>query len=103
MLFTGDALLVRGNGRTDFQHGNPEVLFESIQRLYSFGDDVVVYPGHDYKGFTSSTLGLEKKFNARITATTTKQEFVQTMAQLKLNHPKKIDVAVPANLACGEI
>lgn len=103
-IFTGDTLLIRGNGRTDFQNGSPEILYQSImQKLYTLPPNTIVFPGHDYAGFTSSTIEMEKRFNKRITSNTTKDEFVQTMSQLKLAMPKKIDIAVPANLRCGRI
>lgn len=103
-VFTGDTLLIRGNGRTDFQQGSAKTLYESIQqKLYSLPDDTLVFPAHDYNGMSHSTIGLEKTYNRRITASTSEQEFVQTMAKLQLPLPKKIDVAVPANLHCGLI
>lgn len=102
-VFTGDTLLIRGTGRTDFQNGSAARLYTSIQRrLYTLGDDTLVYPGHDYKGQTHSTIGLEKKFNARIPQTCKQADFERTMASLKLDLPRKIHEAVPANLACGK-
>lgn len=101
-VFTGDTLLFRGNGRTDFQGGSAATLYDSImQKLYTLPDNTIVFMAHDYAGFTSSSIGIEKKFNKRIKATTTKEEFIQTMNELKLALPKKIDVAIPANLHCG--
>lgn len=103
-LFTGDALLIRANGRTDFQQGSAERLYRSItQRLYPLPDSTLVYPAHDYKGQTYSTIGLEKKFNARIPATQSQESFTRIMNELKLDPPKKINEAVPANLAGGEV
>lgn len=101
MLFTGDALFIRGNGRTDFQNGSAEDLYDSIQKLYELPDETIVYPAHDYKGMTQTTIAEEKKYNLRISQTTTKEEFVQTMNALELANPKKIQEAVPANLLCG--
>lgn len=102
-VFTGDALLIRGCGRTDFQQGNPEKLFHSIKnKIYTLPDETVVFPGHDYRGFTRSTVGEEKKFNSRIRMETSLQEFVKTMRELKLPDPAKIAEAVPANLMCGK-
>lgn len=102
MLFTGDALLIRGNGRTDFQEGSPEVLFNSItEKLFSFPGETLIFPGHDYKGLTSSTIDEEKKYNPRIGGGKTLEEFSQIMSKLSLANPKKIDIAVPANLKCG--
>jgi len=103
MLFTGDVLLIRGCGRTDFQQGSSEKLFNSVrEKIFSFADETIIYPGHDYKGFTSSSVGEEKLFNARLSLDKTKEEFVEIMENLKLDHPKKIKEAVPANLKCGK-
>ncbi|HTJ83760.1 MAG TPA: MBL fold metallo-hydrolase [Polyangiaceae bacterium] len=100
-VFTGDALLVRGTGRTDFQNGDPIELYDSITRvLFALPDDTVVLPGHDYKGFTSTTIDEEKRLNPRV-AGKSRDEFVAIMNALELPKPKKIDVAVPANRACG--
>lgn len=102
-VFTGDALLIRGTGRTDFQQGSAEKLFESVHgKLFSLPDGLQVYPGHDYRGHTSSTIGMEKMFNSRLRVGTPKEEFIKTMSELKLAHPKKIHEALPANMACGE-
>lgn len=101
-VFTGDTLLIRGNGRTDFQNGSANDLYHSIMnKLYTLPETTLVYSGHDYAGFTSSTIGLEKKFNKRIKMDTPKEQFIQTMNELKLDRPQKIDIAVPANLKCG--
>ena len=101
-VFTGDTLLIRGTGRTDFQQGDPARLFESIQgKLFTLPDDTEVYPGHDYKGMRSSTIGEEKAHNPRIGAQRSKEEFVAIMNGLQLAQPKRIEEAVPANLACG--
>jgi len=103
MLFTGDSLFIRGNGRTDFQSGSAAALYKSInQKLYSFADETLVYPGHDYKGMTVSTIGEEKIFNPRIKLGITEEEFIKTMDSLNLPNPKLIQEAVPANLACGK-
>lgn len=100
MVFTGDALLIRGCGRTDFQQGNSGTLYESIhQRIFTLPDDTIVYPGHDYKGNLSSTVGEEKVHNPRLSKG--KEEFIKIMSELNLPYPKRIDVAVPANLVCG--
>lgn len=101
-VFTGDALLIRGTGRTDFQQGSSEKLYNSItQKLFTLPDETTVYPGHDYRGILSSTIGLEKKLNPRIGGGKSKQEFTKIMSELKLANPKKIHEAVPANLGCG--
>ncbi|MCM2354433.1 MAG: MBL fold metallo-hydrolase [Pseudobdellovibrio sp.] len=102
-VFTGDALLIRGCGRTDFQQGSAEKLYNSVHsKLFTLPDDIQVYPAHDYKGQTSSTIELEKKFNPRLGQNKSKAEFINIMANLKLAEPKKIYEAVPANLACGQ-
>lgn len=103
LLFTGDALLIRGCGRTDFQQGDSAKLYHSVhEKLFQLPDETVVYPGHDYRGQTSSTIGTEKKFNARLNEKISLDEFKKIMSELKLANPKKIHEAVPANLACGK-
>lgn len=103
-VFTGDALMIRGNGRTDFQEGSAETLYNSIHsKLFSLPGDTVVYPAHDYKGFTSSTIGSERKLNLRLGGNRTLAEFVEIMKNLNLAKPAKIDIAVPANLKSGRI
>ncbi len=104
MIFTGDALLIRGCGRTDFQQGSSDKLYESVHhKLFKLPDDTPLYPGHDYRGHLSSTVHLEKNFNPRIGAKISKPEFIKIMSELNLDHPKKIHEAVPANLVCGAI
>lgn len=100
MAFTGDALLIRGCGRTDFQQGSPKTLYESVhQKIFTLPEHCLIYPAHDYTGRTVSTVGEERKFNPRLTKDL--QEFVKIMDNLNLPKPKKIDVSVPANLVCG--
>ena len=102
-VFTGDALLVRGAGRTDFQQGDAHLLFRSIrEQLFTLPDDCAVYPGHDYDGRTSSTIGEERQFNARIGGAAREEDFVGYMTNLGLPHPKQLAVAVPANMRAGE-
>lgn len=102
MVFTGDALLIQGCGRTDFQGGSSETLYDSIHsQIFTLPEDCIVYPGHDYKGRLSSTVGDEKKNNPRLGGGKTKEEFVEIMKNLNLPNPKMIDVAVPANLRDG--
>ncbi len=102
-VLTGDTLLVRGCGRADFQNGDPRALYRSIHEvLFALPDDTVVLPGHDYKGFTRSTIGEEKRFNPRL-AGKSEGEFVALMNALGLPKPKKLDLAVPANRACGAV
>lgn len=104
MIFTGDALLVRGTGRTDFQKGSADKLYDSIhEKLFKLPAETLVYPGHDYRGLTTTTIDLEKKFNPRVGGGKTKEDFKKIMSELKLANPKKIHEAVPANLACGQI
>jgi glyoxylase-like metal-dependent hydrolase (beta-lactamase superfamily II)/rhodanese-related sulfurtransferase len=103
MVFTGDALLVRGAGRTDFQQGDPARLFRSIrEQLFSLPDDCAVFPAHDYDGRTSSTIGEERRHNPRIGGGAREEDFVGYMRNLGLPHPKQLAVAVPANLRAGE-
>ncbi|MFP2957346.1 MBL fold metallo-hydrolase [Myxococcus sp. 1LA] len=100
-VFTGDALLVRGNGRTDFQNGNASQLYDSLTRvLFALPDETLVYPGHDYLGRTATSIAEEKRHNPRV-AGRSREEFVHFMENLNLPKPKKFDVAVPANQACG--
>lgn len=102
MVFTGDSLMIRGTGRTDFQQGSSEKLYHSVhKKIFSLPDETILYPGHDYRGQTKSTVGLEKKFNPRLNELTAIEEFKKTMSELKLANPKKIMEAVPANLLCG--
>jgi len=103
-IFTGDALLIRGTGRTDFQQGSSEKLYESVHtKLFTLPDETLVYPAHDYRGQTASTIALEKKFNPRVGGGKTKADFIKIMSELKLANPKKIHEAVPANMACGRL
>jgi len=102
LAFTGDALLVRGAGRTDFQQGDAGLLFRSIQeQLLTLPDDYVVFPAHDYEGRTSSTIGEERRHNPRIGGGAHEEDFVGYMKNLGLPHPKQLAVALPANLRCG--
>lgn len=99
-VFTGDTLFIRGTGRTDFQNGNAESMYQSItEKLFTLPSPTVVYPGHDYNGNRSSSIAEECKFNPRL-AGKSKSEFVEIMQQLNLAAPKEIDSAVPANLNC---
>jgi sulfur dioxygenase len=101
IVFTGDTLLIRGNGRTDFQNGNPGELYDSItNELFTLDEQTIVYPGHDYNGNTSSTIFEEKNFNPRM-ANKTKKEFIQIMNSLDLPSPKLMDVVIPLNENSG--
>jgi len=101
-IFTGDALLIRGTGRTDFQQGSAEKLYHSVTgKIFNLPAETEVFPAHDYRGQTKSSVALEKQFNPRIGGEKTLEEFKQIMSQLKLDHPKKIHEALPANMTCG--
>ncbi len=99
-VFTGDTLLIAACGRTDFQHGDANAQYDSLQRLMTLRDDVLVYPGHDYKGRTVSSIGEERRTNPYI-VDKTRAQFVELMANLNLARPRLIDIAVPANRRCG--
>lgn len=100
-VFTGDTLLIRGTGRTDFQNGDPRAQYESLfGKLLKLPDEMLVYPAHDYKGWTVSTIGEEKRHNPRLQVQNIDQ-YVAQMQALKLPNPKLMDIAVPANLKCG--
>lgn len=102
-VFTGDALLIRGTGRTDFQQGSSQRLYESItQKLFCLPPQTMVYPAHDYKGQDHSTIDEEMKHNPRVHSGITLDQFVRTMSELKLSQPAKIHEALPANMACGQ-
>jgi glyoxylase-like metal-dependent hydrolase (beta-lactamase superfamily II) len=103
-VFTGDALLVRGTGRTDLQNGDAATLYESITtKLFALPDRTLVWPAHDYRGLPHavSSIGDERRYNPRVSGKT-REEFVRLMGELTLSPPKLLHVAVPANLACGE-
>ncbi len=102
VLFTGDTLLIRGCGRTDFQNGSPQDLYHSVKRkLFVLPEETVVCPGHDYRGQTRSTIGEEMHFNPRLRTHVTEEQFAEIMNNLNLPDPKLMDVAVPANQNCG--
>lgn len=102
MAFTGDALLIRGCGRTDFQQGNARSLYRSIKtRIFTLPDDCVLWPAHDYRGLTATSVGEEKLHNPRLGGNISEADFVGYMQNLGLPHPRQLDVAVPANMACG--
>jgi sulfur dioxygenase len=100
-VFTGDTLLIRGTGRTDFQNGDARAQYESIfNKLLKLSEETLVYPAHDYKGDTVSTIGEERRFNPRLQVASA-DEYVELMGRLKLPNPKMMDVAAPANLHIG--
>jgi glyoxylase-like metal-dependent hydrolase (beta-lactamase superfamily II)/rhodanese-related sulfurtransferase len=102
MAFTGDALLIRGCGRTDFQQGDPQTLFRSVRgRIFSLPESCTLFPGHDYRGLTATSVAEEKLYNPRLAESILEQDFVGYMQHLGLPHPKQMELAVPANLKCG--
>ena len=102
LAFTGDALLIRGCGRTDFQQGSPERLYRSVhEQILSLPPDCLLYPGHDYRGLTVTSVAEERRYNPRFGGTSSEADFAGYMRHLGLPHPKLIDIAVPANLRCG--
>lgn len=101
-VLTGDALLIDGCGRTDFQGGDPELLYRSIhEKIFTLPDDSLIYPGHDYHHRHVSTVAQERERNPRLGAGKTLEEFVEIMGGLNLPYPRKMDEAVPANQRCG--
>ena len=104
LAMTGDALLIRGCGRTDFQEGDPATLYDSVhKRIFGLPEDTLLYPGHDYKGRTVTTVAEEVRFNARLGSGKSETDFVAIMEGLDLAYPKRIDEAVPANLESGMV
>lgn len=102
-LLTGDSLFIRGCGRTDFQSGDAGTMYDHVtQRLFTLPDETLVYPGHDYRGHTVSTIGEEKLWNPRFVGKD-RESFIQLMSALNLPNPKKIMEAVPANEQCGRV
>jgi sulfur dioxygenase len=102
MAFTGDCLLVRGSGRTDFQGGSAAMLYSSVrERIFALPESCLLYPAHDYRGLTVTSVGEEQRFNPRLGGEIAVGDFCGYMDNLKLAHPKQMDVAVPANLRCG--
>jgi len=103
MAFTGDCVLIRGSGRTDFQQGDAHALYRSVRaRIFSLPDSCLLYPAHDYRGLTVTSVAEEKCFNPRLGGEIGEADYVGYMRSLDLPHPKKIDEAVPANLRCGQ-
>lgn len=103
MAFTGDCLLIRGSGRTDFQQGDAKALYNSVRlQIFTLPDTCLLYPGHDYRGLTVTSVAEEKAFNPRLGGAISESDFTGYMRNLNLAHPKKLDIAVPANLKVGE-
>jgi sulfur dioxygenase len=102
MAFTGDCLLIRGAGRTDFQEGDTAAMYRSIhEQIFTLSDDCLLYPAHDYRGLTVTSVAEERRFNPRIGGEISLGDFTGYMKNLGLAHPKLMDIAVPANLRCG--
>lgn len=103
MAFTGDCLLIRGSGRTDFQQGDAHTMFKSVHtQLLTLPGNCLLYPGHDYRGLTVTSVAEERRYNPRLGGDISESDFVGYMQNLNLPHPKQIVAAVPANLHCGE-
>ena len=101
--FTGDCLLIRGSGRTDFQQGDPAAMYRSVHdRIFSLPNDCLLYPAHDYRGLTVTSVAEERRFNPRLGGDIAVGDFTGYMQNMRLAHPRLIDVAVPANLRCGQ-
>jgi glyoxylase-like metal-dependent hydrolase (beta-lactamase superfamily II) len=101
-LFTGDTLLIDACGRTDFQQGCSNKMYDSLQKLLAYPDETLVYPAHDYNGRHVSSIGQEKAINPYVVGLD-RDSFAQKMRELNLPHPRFIDIAVPGNLKCGEV
>src|SRR5215468_12769951 len=102
MAFTGDCLMIRGSGRTDFQQGDPGAMFRSVrEQIFSLPESCLLYPAHDYRGLTVTSVGEERRFNPRLGGEAGEGDFAGYMQNLGLPHPKLMDKAVPANLRCG--
>jgi glyoxylase-like metal-dependent hydrolase (beta-lactamase superfamily II)/rhodanese-related sulfurtransferase len=102
MAFTGDCLLIRGCGRTDFQQGDARAMYRAVHaQIFTLPGTCLLYPGHDYRGLTVTSVAEERRFNPRLGGQAGEDDFVGYMRNLGLAHPKQIDVAVPANLKCG--
>ena len=103
MAFTGDTLFIRGCGRTDFQGGDARTLYRSVrEQIFTLPDRCLVYPGHDYRGLTVTSIGEEKLYNPRLAESVGEADFVGYMSNLGLPHPKQMEIALPANLQCGK-
>ena len=102
-IFTGDTLFIEGTGRTDFQGGSTESTFESVRnKIFSYPDETIVYPAHNYNGFNLSTIAHERKYNPNVGDEVSKEEFIENEKNKVRPYPKKFDIAVPANLNCGK-
>jgi len=102
MAFTGDCLLIRGSGRTDFQQGDARAMYRSVhEQIFTLPGDCLLYPAHDYRGLTVTSVAEERRYNPRLADAIAEDDFVGYMSHLGLAHPKQMEVAVPANLRCG--
>ncbi|XP_044254650.1 persulfide dioxygenase ETHE1 homolog, mitochondrial-like [Tribolium madens] len=100
IVFTGDAVLIRGCGRTDFQEGDSATLYKNVhEKIFSLPEETRLFPAHDYRGMMMSSVDEEKRLNPRLTKSL--EEFVKIMENLNLPYPKQIDKALPANKVCG--
>ena len=103
-VFTGDTLFIEGTGRTDFQEGSSSDIYDSIKnKIFSYPDNTIVYPCHNYSGFLNSTIGHERKFNPNVGDEIKKNIFLENEQKKNRPYPKKFDIAVPANLKCGKV
>ena len=103
-IFTGDTLFIDGTGRTDFQGGSSSDTYDSVtQKIFKFPDNTTVYPGHNYNGFTCSTIAEEKKSNTNVGLDIKKEDFILNESKKERPYPKRFDIAVPANMKCGKI
>ena len=103
-IFTGDTLFIDGTGRTDFQGGSSSDTYDSVtEKIFKYPDDTAIYPGHNYNGFTCSTIAEEKKSNPNVGLHVKKEDFILNESKKERPYPKKFDVAVPANMRCGKI
>jgi sulfur dioxygenase len=102
MAFTGDCMLIRGSGRTDFQQGDPHALYRSVHsQILTLPQACLLYPAHDYRGLTVTSVAEERNFNPRLGGEISEDDFTGYMSNLGLPHPKQMDIAVPANMQCG--
>ena len=103
-IFTGDTLFIEGTGRTDFQEGSASNTYESVRnKIFSYSDETLIYPGHNYNGFTCSTILEEKISNPNVGLDISKEQFLDSESKKKRPYPKRFDVAVPANMLCGKV
>ena len=103
-IFTGDTLFIEGTGRTDFQGGSSSNTYDSVrEKIFSYSNDTIVFPAHNYDGFLMSTIGHERKFNPNVGDHIKKEQFIKNEKLKDRPYPKKFDVSVPANMRCGEV